>query len=617
VAGRDLSKAKFDIAPGSPKFVACTGAISDEFFNSHTGLVDQATGTSHNRQWNPKMGRYDLVTMSFGGNDIGFASILTHCLDHQGCPSDAAVREKITQLGTTGVYKGKLHIPAYPTFLKHVATAAVVKGGNVVVMGYPEIFEDPTLWGPKETTCAGNSATQANIMRGWGGDLNATLGNSVGEVNALPASQRNGVHFTFLDAVSGQAADGISASDPDLFEPSSGIRHELCSQGHQTWMNGFSETNLNGSFHPNQDGANAMGNLLAKVVPTLSWPWTTSVPISACPTTLNGGPAKALPDTAAARVPLGGIGPVSLYSDTTATTQLLAPSGWNCQAVAGGDGTTTTNVWPQGAPAPINHGIQGEGIEGYVIPGANVFGQYELVCSLFPSSLTAALNGTASGASCGPNPPSTETDTTLNAQTIAFHDPPGVIGTWDNSSNTNPADGIVIFNTEPQPNSEMAVCILPASLHDVCTAALNNFAVHYGELKLGTTGTPTNLPAPTTTTTTTAPSGPCDASLLFQAAVAKEGFDPNDPSYAQMSPDGAAGAYDPICDANWAVASISRPNVGTTDGETVFNYENGSWVEVGQTGGDVAQCNLETAGVPADVALVLAQGVVHSGLAGC
>jgi hypothetical protein len=112
---------------------------------------------------------------------------------------------------------------------------------------------------------------------------------------------------------------------------------------------------------------------------------------------------------------------------------------------------------------------------------------------------------------------------------------------------------------------------------------------------------------------------PCDASLLFQAAVAKEGFDPNDPSYAEMAPTGGgAAATDPTCDAGWAVAAVSRPNVGDTDGFTLFQSDSsGAWVEVGMLGGSVAQCNLETSGVPADIALALAHGVVHSGIAGC
>jgi len=265
------------IAHGSPDLVACTGAISDEFFHSHTGLVDEipvASDTPHGPQWTHKMGQSDLVTFSFGGDDIGFPSIIQHCVDHQGCPSDQAVREKIKLLGSTGVYKGSLHIPSYPTFLRHVANSAVVKGGNIVVMGYPELFEDPSLWNSGRTSCAGMSAAQIQILRGWAGDLNATIGEAATQVDALPATERNNVTITFIDPVTGQSADGIGASDPNLFEPASGVRHERCSQG-PSWLNGEAPLHLESrSFHPNQAGEDAMGRLAAEVIANMKWPWT-------------------------------------------------------------------------------------------------------------------------------------------------------------------------------------------------------------------------------------------------------------------------------------------------------------------------------------------------------
>ena len=31
-------------------------------------------------EWNPSMGRYDLVTFTFGGDNLGFASIIEQCV---------------------------------------------------------------------------------------------------------------------------------------------------------------------------------------------------------------------------------------------------------------------------------------------------------------------------------------------------------------------------------------------------------------------------------------------------------------------------------------------------------------------------------------------------------
>jgi hypothetical protein len=246
----------------SPTLVACTGAISDQFFN--------ADGSPYDPEWTPSLHRYNLVTFSFGGDDIGFPSIVKHCAVGL-CPPDQAVRQKISLLDSSGVYKGSELIPPYPTFLRHVATSAVTKGGNVVVMGYPEIFEDPSLV-PSVGLCYLFTTGAMATARGWGGDLNATLGNAVAQVNALPGAQRNWVHFTFINPVTGQTSNGIALSNQYLFEPSKGIRHELCSSGNEPWLNGISRHLTNRSYHPNQAGEDAMGYLAAEVISKLTFP---------------------------------------------------------------------------------------------------------------------------------------------------------------------------------------------------------------------------------------------------------------------------------------------------------------------------------------------------------
>jgi hypothetical protein len=187
------------------------------------------------------------------------------------CPPDQAVRQKISLLDGTGVYKGSEHIPPYPTFLRHVATSAVTKGGNIVVMGYPEVFEDPSLV-PTVIRCDQFSAGAMATARGWAGDLNATIGNAVAQVDALPGAQRNYVHVTFVNPVTGQSSNGISLSDQYLFEPSSGTRHELCSAGNEPWLNGISIHLTTRSYHPNQAGEDAMGDLAAEVISKLAFP---------------------------------------------------------------------------------------------------------------------------------------------------------------------------------------------------------------------------------------------------------------------------------------------------------------------------------------------------------
>ena len=303
VASRVPSVAKIPLASGSPDLVACTGAVSDDFFN--------AQAKNKPAQWTKGMGQFDLVSFSFGGNDIDFADVAASCsFAPTHCPPDKSVRDRITALGTTGETIEGRKIPSYPSFLAHVANSAVTKGGNVVVMGYPELIEDPTLWGHKENTCAGFTIADADTARGWSGDLNATIGNAVSHANALPASARNGVHFTFIDPVTRQTSTGTSLSDTNLFEPSNGTRHELCSQGNEAWMNGISPLHpKTRSFHPNQLGEDAMGRLAAEVIPNLTWPWSTTIPLSSCPTSqANPEATRALPPAIKARLHFRALG---------------------------------------------------------------------------------------------------------------------------------------------------------------------------------------------------------------------------------------------------------------------------------------------------------------------
>lgn len=248
-------------------FVACTGARTGEFFAPQDSNPAEWTG-----------GRADLITFTFGGDDIDFPNVIEQCIgligpasgnyvqpdpgDHY-CPADATMRARI-QSELTDKYR---------TFLTRVANEAVTPGGNIVVLGYPELIEDPDKWTGMPQffdLCSGITRADALEMRGLAGDLNATLGWDVEQVNA---QQPNGVHVTFIDVNSG-GSHGIANSDSRLFEPQGGTRHNLCSA--DSWINGLSSIDyFHGSFHPKQAGLDAEGSLLAQVINTqLSWNFT-------------------------------------------------------------------------------------------------------------------------------------------------------------------------------------------------------------------------------------------------------------------------------------------------------------------------------------------------------
>lgn len=231
--------------------VSCSGDVTDDLFSRWDGTT-----------------RYDLVTFSYGGNDIHFREILIACagLSIIGtpterfdwlsdtlatCPPDAAINALVDTLS------GR-----YQDFLRRV-TAMVEEGGNVIVMGYPAIFEEPHLWNATAKVvglCHAVDADGARRIRGWAGRLNALIGNAVSAVNG-----HNKVRFTFINPQDG--AGNIAPAGPEALweQPGSPHRHNLC--GTDSWMYGP----FDGQYHPNEAGHDAMSMLAERTIARLDW----------------------------------------------------------------------------------------------------------------------------------------------------------------------------------------------------------------------------------------------------------------------------------------------------------------------------------------------------------
>jgi hypothetical protein len=242
--------------------VGCTHAkLSDLFSDTGKGQWDGAT-------------RYNLVTVTAGADDAGFLPALTACIAGSpaspdgfhwltdplpGCPPDRVVKN------TTAVL-----VDSYPTFLGDLARRVVAPGGNVVVVGYPAVFEAPQLWNTTASLigfCDGINVTEAIRIRRWAHTLNDAIRHAV----ALANDQHpNGVHFTFIDVQDGTGNPSPDHSDPthnpNLFEPQgSAHRHNLC--GSDSWMSG-----PHGDGIPlNLRGHAAEAALVAPIVTSLDW----------------------------------------------------------------------------------------------------------------------------------------------------------------------------------------------------------------------------------------------------------------------------------------------------------------------------------------------------------
>lgn len=255
---RDQLGPTFKVVGDEPKLAACTGATTDGFKD----------------QWDSK--RHDLLSFSFGGDDIGFGEVLRACVigdagqtasplfwlhdSVASCPADTAVRSRIDKFEEQ-----------YRTFLHHIVRDATTFGGHVVVVGYPAIFADLPKWSGMASltnVCNGVTDTDANLVRGWAGKLNSMIGKAVEDINA---ERINEVGVTFVNVNDKVPHDTPNLKD-SLFEPPDASDvHTLCGNG-ESWMNGFSfGTKYTRAFHPNVLGHEAEGKLVANTITSLDW----------------------------------------------------------------------------------------------------------------------------------------------------------------------------------------------------------------------------------------------------------------------------------------------------------------------------------------------------------
>ncbi|GAB2761625.1 SGNH family lipase [Salinifilum aidingensis] len=178
--------------PAEFDFVACGGATTDDVTGAQLSALDEAT---------------TLVTVSVGGNDIGFGEIVTACL----LGSEETCDERVSE----GEQRARGELPA-ALDETYGAIAEEAPNARVLVLGYPRLTEPGA--------CPIPGFTEHKRER-----LNAGADVLSGVIEQ--AAQRAG--FDYLD-VRG-TFDG----------------HGVC--GEQEWING-PEVVVSESFHPNSEG---------------------------------------------------------------------------------------------------------------------------------------------------------------------------------------------------------------------------------------------------------------------------------------------------------------------------------------------------------------------------
>lgn len=183
--------------PASFRFVACSGATTDDVRASQISGLDPGT---------------DLVTITIGGNDAGFASVLGTCTV---APSDGVC---IAAVNAAEEF-ARSELPGRLA-RAYAAIRGAAPRAHVIVLGYPRLFD---LSPGCSDRLAPNPARRAKLNEGadvLDGVISKTVSSQPG--------------FGFADVRGQFAGHGVCSVEP--------------------WINGPSAPPLIGPYHPTQQG---------------------------------------------------------------------------------------------------------------------------------------------------------------------------------------------------------------------------------------------------------------------------------------------------------------------------------------------------------------------------
>lgn len=181
-------------APASYTDEACSGATTSSIISSQLSPLSSSTS---------------LVSVTAGGNDVGFADVMITCvlLSTSSCVSAIDQAESEMQSTLPG---------ALDTMLSDINADA--PNARVVVLGYPELYDLS-----KSSSCIGLSTTDRTDLNQAADELDSTI---------QTAAQTEGDTFA------------------DVRSQFSG--HQICDS--DSWLNSVDWLDLEFSYHPNQSG---------------------------------------------------------------------------------------------------------------------------------------------------------------------------------------------------------------------------------------------------------------------------------------------------------------------------------------------------------------------------
>jgi lysophospholipase L1-like esterase len=180
--------------PASFAFVACSGATTTDVINNQISALSAAT---------------TLVSVTIGGNDVGFSSVMETCV--LGSTSDCVNAVNQAEAEARSQLPGALN-----TLFGDISARA--PRATVVVTGYPEFYDLS-----RSSGCIGLSTTDHTALDG-GADL--------------------------LDSVISTAAEQAGFAYAAVRSAFTG--HEICDSS--SWLHSVDWLNLGDSYHPTASG---------------------------------------------------------------------------------------------------------------------------------------------------------------------------------------------------------------------------------------------------------------------------------------------------------------------------------------------------------------------------
>ncbi|CAM3176580.1 SGNH/GDSL hydrolase family protein [Stackebrandtia soli] len=174
-------------------FQSCSGAQTADIHADQLGTISAAT---------------DLITLSVGGNDVGFADVIQTCTFN----GTATCTSKVTEAEN----KARSVLPGRLGTL-YSAIKQKAPNAQVIVLGYPQLFIGKT--------CFGN--TGVNL------DEQARINQANYVLNGIIKTAATSAGFTYVDTMPPFVGKGVCASG--------------------AWINGL-KFNLAEAYHPNGNG---------------------------------------------------------------------------------------------------------------------------------------------------------------------------------------------------------------------------------------------------------------------------------------------------------------------------------------------------------------------------